>query len=75
MATELIKRCDVYKWLTLDVATYELQVTEIGAEGAPCKIVYEKQIDASERGLTRLLARIEQGVTPPKRRKAKDVTG
>ena len=64
MSTEQVTRCDVFRTLK-DVKKFEM-IVKNAADTSEAKTF---QVDLSPRAYARLIRKIEQGTTPPAKRK------
>jgi len=67
MATETVKRCDIFD-TKKDVGTYCLSIVEVVGDGCESSEVRNITLDLSPKALTRLLAAVDKGTTPPSKK-------
>lgn len=66
MASEMCKRCDVFRTIK-NVDTYKVEITADPLnEGKPRRLIFIRTKDLSNRALARLLNLNERGLAPPK---------
>lgn len=73
MATETVKRCDIYD-TKREVKTVQLLLREIVPEGEPLAGIDYKDatLDVSPKALTRLLGYVDRGLSKPSQGKGKE---
>ena len=68
MATETVKRCDVFRTIGDDVVTVRVRIEDPPSDANPDETIcyYGKQVDLCPRAIERLKRIVERGTTPPK---------